>query len=161
MVQFENCATIPLSKGWSSPVRSRRMGVIPQPFMNRVLTGLFLFYLALTLLAVQATTEKAAAQAASAKDGQPSGPATQTGPGQPPAPPDYSQEPYVVEHYRQAMRYETDGTGREQTAAQIRVVSESGVQALGQLKFGYSALCDKLDIVYVRVRKPDGTVVTP
>ena len=40
------------------------------------------------------------------------------------------------------------------------MISESGVQALGQLKIGYSALSDKLDIVYVRVRKPDGTVVT-
>ena len=58
------------------------------------------------------------------------------------------------------MRYENDGTGREQQNVQIRVVSESGVQALGQLKIGYSALSDKLDIVYVRVRKPDGTVIT-
>ena len=41
-----------------------------------------------------------------------------------------------------------------------QVVSESGVQALGQLKVGYSALSDKLDIAYVRVRKPDGTVIT-
>ena len=43
--------------------------------------------------------------------------------------------------------------------AKIKIVSESGVQALGQLKVGYSALSDKLDIVYVRVRKPDGTVI--
>ncbi len=58
------------------------------------------------------------------------------------------------------MRYENDGTGSEQLDARIRIVSESGVQALGQIKIGYSALSDKLDIVYVRVRKPDGTVVT-
>ncbi len=74
--------------------------------------------------------------------------------------PDYSQEAYVVEHYHQVMRFENDGTGRDQLEAQIRIVSESGVQALGQLKVGYSALSDKLDIVYVRVRKPDGTVIT-
>ena len=58
------------------------------------------------------------------------------------------------------MRYENDGTGREQLDVQIKVLSESGVQALGQIKIGYSALSDKLDIVYVRVRKPDGTVIT-
>ncbi len=58
------------------------------------------------------------------------------------------------------MRYENDGTGREQLDVQIKVLSESGVQALGQIKMGYSALSDKLDIVYVRVRKPDGTVIT-
>lgn len=84
----------------------------------------------------------------------------QAGPEQSPTPPDYSQEAYVIEHYRQAMRFENDGTGRDQLDAQIRVVGESGVQALGQLKVGYSALSDKLEIVYVRVRKPDGTVIT-
>jgi tetratricopeptide (TPR) repeat protein/transglutaminase-like putative cysteine protease len=84
----------------------------------------------------------------------------QAGPEQPPTPPDYSQEAVVIEHYHQAMRFENDGTGRDQLDAQIRVVSESGVQGLGQLKVGYSALSDKLEIVYVRVRKPDGTVIT-
>lgn len=79
---------------------------------------------------------------------------------QAPTPPDYSQEAYVIEHYNQTMRFENDGTGRDQLDAQIRIVSESGVQALGQLKVGYSALSDKLEIVYVRVRKPDGTVIT-
>ena len=79
---------------------------------------------------------------------------------QSPTPPDYSQEAAVIEHYHQVMRFENDGTGRDQLDAQIRVVSESGVQALGQLKVGYSALSDKLEIAYVRVRKPDGTVIT-
>ena len=57
------------------------------------------------------------------------------------------------------MRFENDGTGSLETEAQIKIISESGVQALGQLKVGYSALSDKLEIAYVRVRKPDGTVV--
>ncbi len=48
----------------------------------------------------------------------------------------------------------------EQTDAQIKIISESGVQAFGQIKVGYSALSEKLDIAYVRIRKPDGTVVT-
>ncbi len=86
--------------------------------------------------------------------------AQQPGAAHAPTPPDYSQEAYVVEHYSESMRFENDGTGVIQTDAQIKIVSESGVQALGQLKFGYSALSDKLDIPYVRVRKPDGTVVT-
>ncbi len=79
---------------------------------------------------------------------------------QAPVPPDYSQQAFVVEHSRQSMRFENDGTGREEHEAVIKITSESGVQALGQLKIGYSALSDQLDIVYVRVRKPDGTVVT-
>jgi tetratricopeptide (TPR) repeat protein/transglutaminase-like putative cysteine protease len=75
-------------------------------------------------------------------------------------PSDYSQQAFVVEHYRQSQRFENDGTGREEQEASIRVTSEAGVQALGQLKLGYSAYSDKLEIDYVRVRKPDGTVVT-
>ena len=74
-------------------------------------------------------------------------------------PPDYSQQAYVVEHYSESMRFENDGTGIDQTDAQIKIIGEAGVQALGQLKVGYSALSDKLEIAYVRVRKPDGTVI--
>ena len=73
---------------------------------------------------------------------------------------DYSQEAFVIEHYLESFRFENDGTGREQIDARIKVNGESGVQALGQLKVGYSALSDKLEVVYVRVIKPDGTVIT-
>src|SRR6516225_8310596 len=73
---------------------------------------------------------------------------------------DYSQEAFVTERYKESFRFENDGTGHEQIDARIRINSESGVQALGQLKVGYSALSDKLEIAYVRVIKPDGTVVT-
>jgi tetratricopeptide (TPR) repeat protein/transglutaminase-like putative cysteine protease len=73
---------------------------------------------------------------------------------------DYSQEAFIIEHYIESFRFENDGTGREQMDVRIRVNSDSGVQALGQLKVGYSALSDKLDVVYVRVIKPDGTVIT-
>ena len=80
----------------------------------------------------------------------------------PPAsePADYSQEAFVTELYRESFRFENDGTGREQIDARIKINSDSGVQALGQLKVGYSALSDKLEVVYVRVIKPDGTVIT-
>src|SRR5208283_3217534 len=120
-----------------------------------VLAGVFLFsLLTVQLMSAQLPPVKDAPQLPTAT------PPAQPGPVQSPIPPDYSQESYVVEHNRQVMRYENDGTGREELTAQIRIVSESGVQGLGQLKIGYSAASDKLDIVYVRVRKPDGTVVT-
>ena len=76
------------------------------------------------------------------------------------AAPDYSEEAFVTEHYIESFRFENDGTGREQMDVRIKVNSDSGVQALGQLKVGYSALSDKLEVVYVRVIKPDGTVIT-
>ena len=50
----------------------------------------------------------------------------------------------MVEHFSESMRFENDGTGSDQTDATIKIVSESGVQALGQLKVGYSALSDML-----------------
>jgi tetratricopeptide (TPR) repeat protein/transglutaminase-like putative cysteine protease len=123
--------------------------------MTRVLAGIFLLLLlTVPLMSAQLPPAKDAPQLPTETT------PAQAGPVQSPIPPDYSQEAYVVEHNRQVMRYENDGTGREQLNAQIKVISESGVQALGQLKIGYSALSDKLDIVYVRVRKPDGSVVT-
>lgn len=102
----------------------------------------------------QAPIPNAATPSASVQE-PPTVPGTQA-----PVPPDYSQQAFVVEHFRQAQRFENDGTGREEQEARIKITSESGVQALGQLKLGYSAYSDKLEIDYVRVRKPDGTVIT-
>ena len=129
--------------------------------MNRVFSGIFRLSLMCTLLAAQALPARGTPQATRTKDGQQWAVTStaQAGANQSAAPPDYSQEPFVIEHYHQSMRYENDGTGREQLDVQIKVNSESGVQALGQVKIGYSALSDKLDVVYVRVRKPDGSVV--
>jgi len=73
---------------------------------------------------------------------------------------DYSGEAFVTEMLHESFRFENDGTGTEQIDARIKVNSDAGVQALGQLKVGYSALSDRLDIDYVRVIKPDGQVVT-
>jgi hypothetical protein len=56
---------------------------------------------------------------------------------------DYSQEAFVTEQYKESFRFENDGTGREQIDARIKINSDSGVQALGQLKVGYSALSER------------------
>src|ERR1043166_4130643 len=66
---------------------------------------------------------------------------------------DYPQEAYVIESQRTAYGFENDGTGRKEVSGRIRVQTEAGVDALGQLVFGYSAASEKLDIQYVRVRK--------
>src|SRR5271167_2080485 len=130
--------------------------------MRRPAAAFFLL-LWVTLVAAQQTPPKAAQQVPAGKDATTqttASPTGEAGPAQSPTPPDYSQEAFVIESSRQSMRFENDGTGREQLNAQIKIISESGVQALGQIKLGYSALSDKLDIVYLRVRKPDGTVIT-
>src|SRR5512147_769234 len=73
---------------------------------------------------------------------------------------DYSQEAYVVESQRTAYRFENDGTGRKEITARIRVQTEAGVEAFGQLIFGYSSANESVQIPYVRVLKSGGVVVT-
>src|ERR1700728_5127087 len=73
--------------------------------------------------------------------------------------PAYSQEAFVLEQYRTRYRFESDGTGRRETIARIRVQSEAGVQQWGQIQVGYNSANERVEIAYVRVIKDDGTVV--
>lgn len=72
---------------------------------------------------------------------------------------DYSQEGFVVEQYRSSYRFESDGTGRRETVARIRVQSEAGVQQWGQIQIGYNSANERVEIAYVRVVKADGSIV--
>src|SRR6202167_3337351 len=72
---------------------------------------------------------------------------------------DYSQEAFVVEQYRSIYTFESDGTGRRETIARIRVQSEAGVQQWGQLQIGYNSANERVEITYVRVVQQDGSVV--
>ncbi|MEY2395000.1 MAG: hypothetical protein QOF94_1345 [Acidobacteriaceae bacterium] len=72
---------------------------------------------------------------------------------------DYSQEAFVVEQYRSSYRFESDGTGRRETIARIKVQSEAGVQQWGQIQIGYNSANERVEIAYVRVVKADGSIV--
>jgi tetratricopeptide (TPR) repeat protein/transglutaminase-like putative cysteine protease len=72
---------------------------------------------------------------------------------------DYSQEAFVIEQYRSTDRFESDGTGRKETVARVRVQSEAGVQQWGQILVGYNSANERVEVAYVRVIKADGTVV--
>ena len=72
---------------------------------------------------------------------------------------DYSKEAAIVESYRTTLAYENDGTGTRQISARVKVQSDAGVQQYGLLVFGYVSANEDLQIDYVRVRKPDGSVV--
>ena len=84
----------------------------------------------------------------------------------PPAPPiaaqaaDYSQQSYVIEQLRTSYRFESDGTGRREVYARIRIQSEAGVEQWGQLVVGYNSANERLEIPFVRVRRADGSTVT-
>lgn len=74
-------------------------------------------------------------------------------------PRDYSKESFVIEQLRSRYRFESDGTGRRETIARVRVQSEAGVQQWGQLQLGYNSANERVEIAYVRVLKQDGSVV--
>lgn len=72
---------------------------------------------------------------------------------------DYAKQAYVYELYQEKSRYEANGTGQEETTIRVRIQSDAGVKAWGQLVFGYSSDSDELQVTYARVRKPDGKVI--
>jgi tetratricopeptide (TPR) repeat protein/transglutaminase-like putative cysteine protease len=73
-----------------------------------------------------------------------------------------AEEAAVFERISNRVRFENDGTEMSETEAVVRIQSQAGVEEFGQLVFGYSSATEKLEVEYVRVRKPDGqVVVTP
>ncbi|HEU5352689.1 MAG TPA: DUF3857 and transglutaminase domain-containing protein [Terracidiphilus sp.] len=77
-------------------------------------------------------------------------------------PHDFSQEALVFDQLKTRIRMEADGTGTRETTARIRIQADAGVKAMAVLTFTYTASDEAVDIGYVRVIKPDGTiVVTP
>jgi hypothetical protein len=73
--------------------------------------------------------------------------------------PDVSKEAVVIDKLITHIREETDGTGTHETMARVRVLADAGVKQMAVLEFTYTALNQQMDIAYVRVVKPDGTVV--
>ena len=68
---------------------------------------------------------------------------------------DYSKEAFVVEEDTARIAFENDGTGTREGITRVRIQSDAGVQRYGVLTFSYEDATEKLDIAYVRVRKPD------
>ena len=87
-------------------------------------------------------------------------------PAQPPStpaasskPPDIAKEALVYDKISTRIRMEADGTGARETTAKLRVLADAGVKQMAVLTFTYTALNQQVDIGYVRVIKPDGSVV--
>src|SRR5580692_5062065 len=68
-------------------------------------------------------------------------------------------EPYVIESIQSKVRFEPDGKGERDLQLRIRVQSESAIREFGVLVYAYSASFENLDVLYARVRKPDGSIV--
>jgi len=77
----------------------------------------------------------------------------------PAAAPDFSKEAYTIERHLNRISAESDGTGSREVTAEVKMLAEAGVKAFAVLSFTYTSANEVVDIDYVRVRKPDGTVV--
>ena len=73
--------------------------------------------------------------------------------------PDYSEEAFVIEKFHTTARFQEDGTGSREVLLRAKVNTEAGVQQLGQIALGYNSGNEKIIVDYVRVHKPDGSVV--
>jgi hypothetical protein len=80
-------------------------------------------------------------------------------PSKPNTQPDYSKEAVVVELSSTKIAFENDGTGTRESVGRIRTQSDAGVQRYGLLTFAYQNSTETVEIEYVRVQKPDGSVV--
>ncbi|HEX7363399.1 MAG TPA: DUF3857 domain-containing protein [Bryobacteraceae bacterium] len=74
--------------------------------------------------------------------------------------PDYSKEAAVIQEFSRDITFAADGTSVRDQSAVVRIQSDAGASQYGILSFYYDQDTQKVDIVYVRVRKPDGSVVT-
>jgi tetratricopeptide (TPR) repeat protein len=75
---------------------------------------------------------------------------------------DYSKEALVIESGLTTIAFENDGTSNVENIERTRIQSQAGVQAFGIIHVPYPSQNATVEIVYVRVNKPDGrVVVTP
>jgi hypothetical protein len=70
-----------------------------------------------------------------------------------------SQEAFVIEQFIRKEKFENDGTSQRQDTARIHIQSEAGLQRYGVLSFSYASATGTVEIAYVRVHKPDGSIV--
>jgi len=78
---------------------------------------------------------------------------------QAPARPDYLKEAIVVEQSSDKFMFQNDGTLARELNLRVRVQSDAGVQQFGMLRFSYQSSSESFAVDYVRVRKPDNSLV--
>jgi tetratricopeptide (TPR) repeat protein len=71
----------------------------------------------------------------------------------------FKNEPYVFEQLEHTARFDADGKGERTTYFRIRIQSESAVREFGLLVYPFASSFESLDVQFVRVIRPDGTVL--
>jgi tetratricopeptide (TPR) repeat protein len=71
---------------------------------------------------------------------------------------DYSAEPIVIERLDHIYTMAADGTGVRQLTLAARINSEAAVRKLGVLNIPYASSSEHVELIYVRVHHPDGSI---
>lgn len=108
--------------------------------------------------AQNATAPAAQAQAASTAGAQTESPAPASSAKSNPS--DFSAEAYVILFAKSSTAFQADGSYVDETTLRAKTQSAAGVQALGVISAPYASATSTMQVVYVRVTKADGTVVT-
>src|SRR5262249_33517620 len=75
------------------------------------------------------------------------------------AAPDFSKEAYTIDRLASRIVAESNGTGSREVTAEVKILADAGVKTFAVLSFTYTGANETVEIDYVRVRKPDGSVV--
>lgn len=73
---------------------------------------------------------------------------------------DYSQEAAVIEQQETKISFDNDGKRNHEQVTRVRINSDAGVQQWGVLSLPYQSATETVEIGYVRVHKPDNTVIS-
>ena len=68
--------------------------------------------------------------------------------------------PYVFELLRTRYRFENDGTGAKEVNARVRILTQGGAMQFPELSFQYKPSKEHLRVLYVRILRHDGKIVT-
>ncbi|MHB8540192.1 MAG: DUF3857 domain-containing protein [Candidatus Acidiferrales bacterium] len=68
-------------------------------------------------------------------------------------------DPFVIEMYSTKVRFETDGTGERRQEVRVKITDAAGAKQLHTLHFNYDSANEIFALVYLRITKPDGSVV--
>lgn len=72
---------------------------------------------------------------------------------------EYSEEAAIIELQETKISFDNDGKRSHEQLTQVRVNSDAGIQQWGILSLPYQSATETVEIGYVRVRKPDNTIV--
>jgi tetratricopeptide (TPR) repeat protein len=72
---------------------------------------------------------------------------------------DYSKEAFVLEQSSDKFKFENDGSYTREIRTRTRIQSDAGVEHFSVIRFAFQKSVETFEIDYVRVVKPDGTVV--